>query len=37
MKSGRTLWEELCHLYYKGADSVKMQNAWNALEGKIDA
>jgi alpha-glucuronidase len=38
MKSGRTLWDELCHLYYQGADSVKwMQNSWNALEGKIDA
>jgi alpha-glucuronidase len=37
MKSGRTLWEEMCHLYYQGADSVKwMQNSWNALEGKID-
>ncbi|HZB12770.1 MAG TPA: alpha-glucuronidase family glycosyl hydrolase [Chryseolinea sp.] len=38
MKSGRTLWEELCHAYYQGADSVKwMQNSWNALEGKVDA
>ena len=38
MKSGRTLWEELCHRYYQGADSVKwMQNSWNALEGKVDA
>ena len=38
MKSGRTLWDELCHLYYQGADSVKwMQNSWNALEGKVDA
>jgi alpha-glucuronidase len=38
MKSGRTLWEELCHAYYHGADSVKwMQNSWNALEGKVDA
>ncbi len=38
MKSGRSLWEELCHRYYKGADSVRwMQNSWNALEGKIDA
>jgi alpha-glucuronidase len=38
MKSGRTLWEELCHRYYEGADSVKwMQKSWDALEGKIDA
>jgi alpha-glucuronidase len=37
MNSGRTLWEELCHRYYQGADSVKwMQKSWNALEGKID-
>ena len=37
MNSGRTLWEELCHRYYQGADSVKwMQQSWNALEGKID-
>jgi alpha-glucuronidase len=38
MKSGRTLWEELCHQYYQGADSVTwMQDSWNALEGKVDA
>jgi alpha-glucuronidase len=38
MKSGRTLWNELCHRYYKGADSVRwMQNKWAALEGKVDA
>ena len=38
MKSGRTLWDELCHRYYQGADSVRwMQNSWNALEGKVDA
>ncbi|HEX6223182.1 MAG TPA: alpha-glucuronidase family glycosyl hydrolase [Chryseolinea sp.] len=37
MKSGRTLWAELCHQYYQGADSVKwMQRSWNALEGKVD-
>lgn len=37
MASGRTLWEELCHQYHAGADSVKwMQAQWNALEGKID-
>jgi len=38
MKSGRTLWDELCRAYYQGADSVMwMQNSWNALEGKVDA
>lgn len=37
MKSGRTLWEELCHRYYAGVDSVKeMRSRWNALKGKID-
>jgi alpha-glucuronidase len=37
MRSGRSLWEELCHRYYEGVDSVKwMQQTWNKLEGKID-
>ncbi len=37
MKSGNTLWEELCYQYYKGADSVTwMQKEWNTLEGKVD-
>jgi len=37
MKSGKTLWEELCGHYYNGAESVrKMQIAWNTLQGKID-
>jgi alpha-glucuronidase len=37
MKSGRTLWEELCDHYYNGADSVKwMQRTWDLMEGKID-
>jgi alpha-glucuronidase len=37
MSSGRTLWDELCHQYYQGADSVKwMQTQWNSLQGKID-
>lgn len=37
MKSGRTLWDELCHQYYEGADSAKwMQQHWNTLEGQID-
>jgi alpha-glucuronidase len=37
MKSGRTLWEELCHKYYMGADSVKwMVDEFSSLKGKID-
>jgi alpha-glucuronidase len=38
MKSGRTLWEELCFRYYEGVDSVAwMQQSWSTLEGKVDA
>ena len=37
MKSGKTLWEELCYLYYKGVEGVKETiNIWNSLESKID-
>ncbi len=37
MKSGRTLWDELCYKYYSGADSVKwMIDEWSSLSGKID-
>ncbi|MBN2523598.1 MAG: alpha-glucuronidase [Bacteroidales bacterium] len=37
MKSGNTLWEELCMKYYQGTDQVReMQTKWNSLEGKID-
>jgi len=37
MKSGRTLWDELCHAYQSGVDSVKwMRHQWNTLESKID-
>ncbi|MFD2162399.1 alpha-glucuronidase family glycosyl hydrolase [Paradesertivirga mongoliensis] len=37
MKSGRTLWEELCYKYNKGVDDVKvMQSTWNLQKGKID-
>jgi len=37
MKSGRTLWEELCHKYYSGVDSVKwMVDKFSTLSGKID-
>ncbi|MGD2036010.1 MAG: alpha-glucuronidase family glycosyl hydrolase [Bacteroidales bacterium] len=37
LKSGNTLWEELCLRYYIGIDEVRwMQKKWNSLEGKID-
>lgn len=37
MNSGRTLWEALCHKYYKGVRSVKaMQKQWNTLEGQVN-
>lgn len=38
MKSGRSLWDELCFLYDKGMTGVQqMQATWNTLEKKIDA
>jgi len=38
MKSGKTLWDELCYHYYSGVDGVKtMQKEWNSLDGKIDS
>lgn len=37
MKSGKTLWEELCYKYYTGVDSVRwMQQTWNNMERYID-
>jgi len=37
MKSGRTLWEELCYLYYNGAESVsRMLSTWESLNHLID-
>ena len=37
MKSGRTLWDELCKKYYSGADSVQwMKNEWLKQKNKID-
>src|SRR5439155_7715492 len=37
MKSGRTLWEELCASYESGADRAKaMQATWNSLKDTID-
>ena len=35
--SGRTLWNELVHRYYQGADSVAwMQEKWASVKGMID-
>lgn len=37
MESGRTLWQELVHKYYKGVETVRwMQEEWNSIEGLID-
>jgi alpha-glucuronidase len=37
MKSGRSLWNELCYQYYTGADKVKqMQQTWQSLKDKTD-
>jgi alpha-glucuronidase len=37
MKSGRTLWNELCYKYYTGVDSVRsFQRQWNSLEKFVD-
>jgi alpha-glucuronidase len=37
MHTGRTLWEELCHRYYTGVDSVRwMQRWWAGLRNRID-
>jgi alpha-glucuronidase len=36
-KSGRILWDELCHRYYLGVDYVKqMQADWESIETSID-
>ena len=38
MSSGRTLWDELCHRYSRGVDTVRgWQRAWEALAPFIDA
>jgi len=38
LKSGRTLWDELCYRYYGGADGVKqMQQTWQAQAPFVDA
>jgi alpha-glucuronidase len=37
MKSGRTLWNELCYKYNAGVDSVRwMEQTWNSLKSKVD-
>jgi alpha-glucuronidase len=37
MKSGRTLWEELCDKYYSGVEAVReMRKTWDTLAGLID-
>ena len=37
MKSGHTLWDEICYHYYAGVDSVReMEKIWNSVEVKID-
>ncbi len=37
MKSGNTLWDELCYKYYEGVDSVRsMSVMWKELHGMID-
>lgn len=37
LKSGRTLWEELCYQYYTGAQRVaEMQNDWKGLAPFVD-
>lgn len=37
LKSGRTLWDELCLKYDSGVSSVKeIQQIWNSLDGSID-
>jgi alpha-glucuronidase len=37
MKSGRTLWDELCLTYQQGVTEVRaLQGQWNSLRGSID-
>ncbi|HXR07291.1 MAG TPA: alpha-glucuronidase family glycosyl hydrolase, partial [Candidatus Acidoferrum sp.] len=38
MKSGRTLWDELCAKYQRGAEqAAAVQKTWQSLAGKIDS
>ena len=37
MKSGKTLWEEVCAKYREGAEQAAgLQRTWQSLAGKID-
>ncbi|HLP78900.1 MAG TPA: alpha-glucuronidase family glycosyl hydrolase, partial [Candidatus Paceibacterota bacterium] len=37
MRSGRTLWQELCAKYHSGAaQAAALQDAWSSLAGRID-
>lgn len=37
MKSGRTLWEELCYKYNRGVDEIRsIQQQWNQVEKYVD-
>jgi alpha-glucuronidase len=37
MKSGRTLWDELCVTYQSGVDGVRaLRRDWDSLKGKVD-
>ncbi|MBL0744537.1 alpha-glucuronidase family glycosyl hydrolase [Chryseolinea lacunae] len=37
LKSGKSLWDEICFAYYHGADSARwMQQQWNLTEHKVD-
>ena len=38
LKSGRTLWEEMCYKYYIGVEAVRaMQKEWNSTKKFVDA
>jgi alpha-glucuronidase len=38
MRSGKSLWDEMVHHYYMGADSVKQMGlTWDKMQGKVDA
>ena len=38
MKSGRTLWDELCLRYEKGVESVSwLQDEWNSVKSQVDS
>ncbi len=37
MKSGRILWDELCHAYHQGVQTVRrMQQLWESFAGDVD-